>query len=69
MIAKRTLNEWAKIKGIKILDADGFDRNDPDLFNKLFTEQEFDKGVLSSSVIFSTVIGNKLWGGDESESE
>jgi hypothetical protein len=40
----RTLKEWEAIKGLSILDWNGFDRSDEDLFEKLFSEAEFDKG-------------------------
>ena len=42
---KKTLEEWAVQKGIEILDPDGFDRADPDLYTRKRTEEEFEKGV------------------------
>lgn len=41
---KKTLKEWEEIKGLEIIDYDGFDRSDTKLFERLFTEKEFDKG-------------------------
>lgn len=43
---KRTLKEWKQIKNIEIIDYDGFDRADKQLMEKLFTEEEFDKGSI-----------------------
>lgn len=45
-----TINEWGKIKGIKVLDPDGFDRRNPDLMETLFTEREFEEGALGSTI-------------------
>ena len=39
---KHTIKEWEEIKRIRIVDPDGFDRIDKDLYNKQFTEKEFD---------------------------
>ena len=52
MIEKKTLNEWADLENIEILDPDGFDRTDAQLFERLFTKEEFDKGI-----IFCTIKG------------
>jgi len=43
---KRTLTEWEQLKGLEILDWDGFDRKDEKLFERLYTEKEFDNGVI-----------------------
>jgi hypothetical protein len=42
---KKTINEWGKFYGIRVLDPDGFDRSDPNLYTKLFTKEEFKKGL------------------------
>lgn len=44
-MGKKTLTEWAKLKGYRIIDPDGFDRSDPDLYDRLFSEKEFDDGL------------------------
>jgi hypothetical protein len=49
-VSKYTIREWEKIKGVKILDPDGFDRKDPNLMERLFTEQEFNEGMMLSTV-------------------
>jgi|AntRauTorcE11898_2_1112593.scaffolds.fasta_scaffold01810_10 hypothetical protein len=48
---KKTLEEWAVQKGIEILDPDGFDRADPDLYTRKRTEEEFEKGVGYSTIV------------------
>lgn len=45
-----TIRQWEKLKGIKILDPDGFNRKNPDLMECLFTEQEFDDGAMGSTI-------------------
>jgi hypothetical protein len=47
---KKTIEEWEEIKQIKILDPDGFDRTDDKLYDRKFTEEEFDKGLMFSTV-------------------
>ena len=49
-MSKHTIREWEKIKGVKILDPDGFNRKDPNLMERLFTEQEFNEGMMLSTV-------------------
>ena len=46
MIEKKTLNEWADLENIEILAPDGFDRSDAQLFERLFTKEEFNKGII-----------------------
>ena len=46
----KTLDEWATIHNIKIIDPDGFDRSDPDLFKRQFSYSEFQKGILNCTV-------------------
>ena len=45
-----TIREWEKIKDVKILDPDGFNRNDPNLMSRTFTEKEFDDGMMLSTI-------------------
>ncbi len=42
---KRTIDEWAALKGMEIIDADGFNRSDPEMDKKLYTEEEFDERI------------------------
>ncbi len=46
----RTIDEWSQIYGVKIIDPDGFDRNDPTLNERLFTKIEFEKGLIVSTM-------------------
>lgn len=46
----RTIKEWSEITGVIILDPDGFDRSDPRLSERLFTFQEFEKGMMESTI-------------------
>lgn len=41
---RKTITQHAAEMGYEILDADGFDRRDPELMTRLFTKEEFDKG-------------------------
>lgn len=48
---RHTIPEWEIITGISIIDPDGFDRKDPKLYERLFTREEFDKGLFRSTII------------------
>lgn len=48
---KKTLEQWAVQKGIEILDPDGFDRTDPDLYTRKMAEKEFEKSVGYSTIV------------------
>lgn len=54
---KRTIEEWSKKFGIKILDPDGFDRKDPLLFKRKFTKKEFENNSMFSTI--KTIPGGK----------
>lgn len=45
-----TLDEWAAMDGITILDPDGFDRTDPHLWELKFTREEYDKGIILCTI-------------------
>ena len=47
----RTLDAWAALDGIYILDPDGFDRSDPKLRERLFTKQQYINGMLRSTCV------------------
>lgn len=57
-VARKTLNEWAEEDGIVILDPDGFDRKDPELMTRLFTYEEYRKGLYPCTI--AIVKGGKL---------
>lgn len=46
----KTIKEWEEIYEIQILDPDGFDRMDIALHLKEFTKDEFEKGMLFSTI-------------------
>jgi hypothetical protein len=48
-VAAMTIEDWSKKLGVQILDPDGFDRTDHDLYYRLFTEEEFRKGLQRST--------------------
>lgn len=48
----RTIKEWDEIFGIVVYDPDGFDRTDPYLYKRVFTEEEYLKGVQTSTCMF-----------------
>ena len=49
MITK-TLQEWAALDGIQMLDPDGFDRTDDKLFERQFTKEEYDTGLIKCTI-------------------
>lgn len=49
MFEKKTINEWEKIFDVQILDPDGFDRTDPNLYDREFTREEFQHGMMLST--------------------
>lgn len=55
-MSKHTIKEWSEIKGVVILDPDGFDRKDPDLMERTFTEQEFNEGMVGSTVAVKRIL-------------
>jgi hypothetical protein len=49
-----TIAQWGERTGIVVLDPDGFDRTDMELTSRLFTEDEFRRGVWNSTVFLKT---------------
>ena len=49
-IGIKTLQSWAALDGIKIIDPDGFDRTDTYLFERLFTHEEYKAGIVKSTI-------------------
>lgn len=47
----RTLREWEQEYGIFILDLDGFDQTDPQLYKREFSRSEFEQGIAECTVI------------------
>ena len=48
----QTIEEWSQEPGMPVvLDPDGFDREDPRLVDRLFTEEEFLQGASMSTVM------------------
>ena len=47
---KKTIAEWEKIFNLKILDHDGFDRTDRYLMEREFTKEEFEQGMMRSTI-------------------
>ena len=50
MERRLTIGEWSKIYDLDIIDPDGFDRTDALLWTRPFTEAEFVRGMLWSSI-------------------
>lgn len=48
---KKTIQEWEQEYGIYIMDIDGFDSQDPKLYERLFTRQEFEQSAAQCTVI------------------
>jgi hypothetical protein len=53
---KKTIEEWSKEYGIKVLDPDGFDRSDPNLMNEKFTKKEFEEGLWTSTIMWKNCL-------------
>lgn len=49
-LERMPIKEWATEFGYELLDPDGFDRQSPDLFEKLYTEEEFRVGMTHCTV-------------------
>lgn len=47
----KTINEWEEIFEVKVIDPDGFDRTNPNLFEETFTKEEFEKGLAVSTIM------------------
>ena len=50
MAERKTISQWEEIFNVKIIDPDGFDRSDPKLMECKFTREEFEKGMMLSSI-------------------
>lgn len=48
---RRTIHEWEQAYGLYILDMDGFDTSDPELYNRTLTRAEFEHGLADCTVI------------------
>ncbi|MFW5962407.1 MAG: hypothetical protein ACOCQR_02215 [bacterium] len=49
----KTIDEWAKKYGVNIMDPDGFDRTDTKLYERYYTQAEFEVGLMLSTVVIS----------------
>lgn len=47
----KTLQEWAELDGIEILDPDGFDRTDTELWTRLFTHDQYREGIWRCTIM------------------
>jgi len=47
---KQTIKEWEEALRVNILDYDGFDRQDPNLFEKKISKDEFQNGLFLSTI-------------------
>lgn len=47
---KKTIKEWSEVYEIKIIDPDGFNREDPELMTRLFTQREFFQQMMRSTI-------------------
>lgn len=48
---RRTLREWEQAYGLYILDMDGFDTSDSELYHRTWTRAEFEHGLAECTVI------------------
>jgi hypothetical protein len=49
-LSLRTITEWSNDWNVTVLDPDGFDRKNPDLHMYVFTEQQFLRGLVLSTI-------------------
>lgn len=49
---RKTINDWSLEYRVHVLDPDGFDRRDPELHTRLFTKEEFERGMIRSTLEF-----------------
>lgn len=56
---RMTLQKWAERDGLTILDPDGFDRRDPFLMERAFTEAEYRAGIGRCTV--TRLPGTRAW--------
>lgn len=49
---KRTIHEWENEFGVTIIFPEGFNLSDPNLFERKMSREEFEEGMLESSVTF-----------------
>ena len=54
-----TIKQWEIIKGVRILDPDGFNRTDPKLYERFFSEKEFDEALLYCTIEIKIKDGGK----------
>ena len=57
---KKTIPEWEKEYDVEILDPDGFDRSDHNLYEKKFTKEEFEEGLMYCTIQFKQPDEEKL---------
>jgi hypothetical protein len=55
MEERKTIEEWSKEYEVVIYDPDGFDRTDINLYSRLFTREEFEKGMAFSTCLFQAI--------------
>lgn len=48
---RKTIREWEQQYGIFILDLDGFDKTDPKLYERLFTQSEFEQAAAECTIM------------------
>lgn len=53
MAEKKTIEKWEEEYNLTILDPDGFDRDNPNLYEKKMTRQEFEAGLFQSTIEFN----------------
>lgn len=52
-MGKKTIKDWEKVYGVRVIDPDGFNRKDPKLYEKEFTQKEFERGLVYSSIWYT----------------
>lgn len=48
---RKTIREWEQEYGIFILDLDGFDKTDPKLYERLFSQSEFEQAAAECTIL------------------
>lgn len=54
---RKTIKQWAEIAGIKVIKPNGFKGQKNKIWNNLYTEKQFKKGIRKSYITIKTEKG------------
>lgn len=62
---RKTLAGWGKEYGIRVVNPDGFDRKDPQLWTRLYTQAEWEEGYPTCTVMIRRANMRRLTGRED----